>query len=87
MFISAVKFGILTWGSLGIDSLLGPTSSGHLKNCSFWHFSIGLTFQPQRSPLGNTVCLDIFMSIICAVMAMKMSHFYTAATSVPTPNM
>jgi len=29
MFISAVKLDILTWESIGIDSLLEPDSSGH----------------------------------------------------------
>ena len=29
MFISAVKFHIFTWGSMGIDSLLQPAPSGH----------------------------------------------------------
>ena len=29
MFISAIKLDILTWRSLGTDSLLEPASSGH----------------------------------------------------------
>lgn len=29
MFISVVKLGILTWGSMGVDSLLELASSGH----------------------------------------------------------
>jgi len=45
MFISAVKLGILTWESMGMESFLEPASRGHLKNCNFlplvcWlHFS------------------------------------------------
>ena len=34
LFISAVNFGILTRGSMGIDLFLA--TSGHLRNC-FWH--------------------------------------------------
>ena len=34
MFISAVKLGVLTWGSMGNDSLLKPASSGHSRNCN-----------------------------------------------------
>ena len=45
MFISAVKLGILTWGSIWIDSLLEPASSGQSRNCSFWHFCVGFIFQ------------------------------------------
>lgn len=41
MFISAVKFGCLTWGSVGSYLLQEPASSGHLRNCSFWHFHSG----------------------------------------------
>ena len=41
MFISAVKLGILTWGSIGIDSPFEPASSGHSKNCIFCHFCNG----------------------------------------------
>ena len=52
MFISAVKFHILTRGSMGIDSLLRPASSGHSMNCSFWHFLIVLTAQHGSLPLG-----------------------------------
>lgn len=48
MFISAVKLGILTWGSLGIDSVWEPASSGRSVNCSFWHFHTCFIFQPQR---------------------------------------
>ena len=40
VFISAVKSGILTRGSMEIDSLFEPASSGHLRNCSFWHFRV-----------------------------------------------
>lgn len=29
MFISNVKFGCLTWESMGVDSRLEPASSGH----------------------------------------------------------
>ena len=52
MFISAVKFHILTWGSMGIDSLLQPAPSGHSRNCSLWHFLIVLTAQHGSLPLG-----------------------------------
>ena len=38
MFISAVKMGILTWGSMETVSLLKPASSDHSRNCSFWQF-------------------------------------------------
>ena len=40
MFISAEKLGILTWTGMEFDSLLEPASSGHSRNCSFWHFHI-----------------------------------------------
>ena len=52
MFMSAVKFNILTWGSMGIDSLLQPAPSGHSRNCSLWHFLIVLTAQHGSLPLG-----------------------------------
>ena len=52
MFISAVKFHILTWGSMGIDSLLQPAPSGHSRNCSLWHFLIVFTAQHGSLPLG-----------------------------------
>ena len=52
MFISAVKFHILTWGSMGIDSLLQPAPSGHSRNCSLWLFLIVLTAQHGSLPLG-----------------------------------
>ena len=40
MFISAVKLGILTWGSIETDSLLEPASSGQLLALPHWlHFS------------------------------------------------
>ena len=42
MFVSAVKLGILTWGSMRIYLLLEPASRGHSRNCSFWHFRIGI---------------------------------------------
>ena len=51
MFISAVKFHILTWGSMGIDSLLQPAPSGHSRNCSLWHFLIVFTAQHGSLPL------------------------------------
>ena len=35
MFISAVKLGILTCGSMETESVLEPASSGHWINCSF----------------------------------------------------
>lgn len=31
---------------------MDPASSGHSRNCSFWHFRVCFTFQPQRFPLG-----------------------------------
>ena len=52
MFISAVKFHILTWGSIGIDSLLQPAPSGHSRNCSLWLFLIVLTAQHGSLPLA-----------------------------------
>ena len=42
---------------MGIDSLLEPASSGHSRNCSFWHFRVGLIFQPQTLPLGRDKAL------------------------------
>ena len=33
---------------MGIDSLLEPASSGHLKNYSFQHVHIGFIFQTWR---------------------------------------
>ena len=56
MFISAVKLGILTWGWMETDSSLEPASSGHSKNCSFWHFS-GI-FQLLKLPIGLTLIRD-----------------------------
>ena len=55
MFISAVKFHILTWGSMGIDSLLQPAPSGHSRNCSLWLFLIVLTAQHGSLPLGFNI--------------------------------
>uniref|UniRef100_A0A3Q3K397 Laminin, beta 2 (laminin S) n=1 Tax=Monopterus albus TaxID=43700 RepID=A0A3Q3K397_MONAL len=51
MFISAVKLDILKWESLEIDSLLKAASSGHSRNCMFWHFCIGFISQPWKLPL------------------------------------
>ena len=63
IFISAVKLGFLTWESMGICSLLQPASSGHERNCSFSHFSIGITGRPQGLPLGlHTVLAVIDMN-------------------------
>lgn len=36
------------WESKGNYLFLKPVSSGNLRNFSFWHFSIGFIFQPQR---------------------------------------
>lgn len=44
VFNSAVKLGVLAWGSMGIDWLSEPDSSGHSKSCRFWHFDF--SFQP-----------------------------------------
>ena len=46
MFISPVKFSILTWRSMGFDLLFESASSGHSRNCSFWDLHIG--FIPQK---------------------------------------
>ena len=35
------------------DWLTFGASSGHLKNCGFWHFCIGFILQPQRLPEMN----------------------------------
>ena len=43
MFIFAVNLGILTCGSIGIDSLLEPVFCGHSRFCSFWHFHAGFS--------------------------------------------
>ncbi len=44
MFFSAVKWGILTWGVYGIDTLLQPASSGQSMNCSFRVNPISLSY-------------------------------------------
>lgn len=44
LYISAVKLGIFTWGTMGFDSLLEPASSGHWRNSSYWLFCIGFIF-------------------------------------------
>ncbi len=41
-FFSAVKLEVLTWGSMGVDLLVEPASSGHQKNCSFWQFHVAV---------------------------------------------
>lgn len=48
------------WGSLGIDSLMEPASSGYLRNFSVWHFSAGLIFQPWRLLVGTTPTFCIY---------------------------
>lgn len=51
--ISAVKFGILIWGSLWIDSFLEPESSGNLRNTSWscynhwWTVTMFLERKPE----------------------------------------
>lgn len=57
MFISAVKFDILTWGSMGIDTVFESASSGHLMNCSFWHLGTGLIFPSRRLLIGPSAAL------------------------------
>ena len=72
MFISVVKFGILTWGSIRVDLLLGPVSSGHTKNYIFWHFHIGFIFQPQRLLLAGTVSVKkIQLNLVRSHTAMQ----------------
>ncbi len=51
--ISSVNSDISIWGSVGTGSLLEPGSSGHSRNCSFWHFSLGFIFKPGECHLGN----------------------------------
>lgn len=38
MFISALKFDILTWDSMGVDSLLESAPSGRSRNCTELQF-------------------------------------------------
>ncbi len=42
--VSAVRLGVLIWGSTGTSLLLEPASSGHLRNCNLWHFCVCLIF-------------------------------------------
>lgn len=59
---AAVNLVILVWGLMSIDSLLEPASSGHSRNCSFWH--IGLIFHSWRFLFGwNQLTFDILKGI------------------------
>lgn len=42
---SAVKLDDSTWAPMGVNSLLGPTSSGHLGNCSFFYYHFYFIYQ------------------------------------------
>lgn len=44
VFIYAVKTGFVELMCMWFPVLLDPASSGHLKNCSFYHFQIGFVF-------------------------------------------
>ena len=63
MFISAVKSGILTWGGMGIDSLLEPASSGHSKNCCF-----GTSALPSFFSLRGSCLLETTLHIYCIII-------------------
>ena len=60
MFISAVKLGILTWGSMGIDLFLEPASSGHSKNCSFLALPHWLHFPTLEFDTNSGVEIVLF---------------------------
>lgn len=45
---------VLVWGSMGTDSLLEQASSGHLRNYSYWHFSVASRWlRPSSSWSGG----------------------------------
>ena len=81
----AVKLGILTWGSMGIESILEPAQSGHSMNCSFWHFSIGFIFKHRRLLLSRknwwNVNKYIYSSIVLKskfkVLVLYLSLFFS----------
>lgn len=64
MIISALKLDILIWASMGIDSLLELDSCGNLKNCSFWHFCVGVIFQPLSLLLGSSTNLSVQIFVL-----------------------
>lgn len=45
---------ILTRGSIGIDSLMEPTSRSNSRNCSFLHFLVGFIFSLRGCCLVKT---------------------------------
>ena len=99
MFICAVNFGILKWESVGIDSLLEPASSGHSRNCSFYHFCVGLIFsdcnlgqdahnywsslEHQSMSLQSAWCTDKVTKWI-SVETIWQGHWFLPATLVRT---
>lgn len=42
---------------------LEPSSSGHVRNYSFWHFHISFIFQPRRFLLEKTTCYVVSQTV------------------------
>lgn len=70
MFISAVDFDILVLGSMGVDSLLEPASTGHFKKLQFLALPRWLHFSASEDAAwGNMVSpLDACQEPGCGVL-------------------
>ena len=81
MLISAVKLGILTWGSMGIDWLLESASSGQSINCSFGTSTLASLYSLGDCCLGSAnIARHIYMKE--PPPARRLHHMCNACVSI-----